>query len=321
MNVMSRNTCWLLLGLLAGCADTFAPANQVTSVRLLATSADLPYARPGETVTLRSLAVDGRRDKPRPLQVSYLPTICANPDDDDTSACFPAMAAGLPMHANLDASFARGDTVSFKVPADLIATHAPPRGGPPYGVAYAFVVACAGHIERIEPDPQYPTKPPLGCFDEAGRRLGRDDFVFGFARVYAFDELRNSNPTFESLTLDQAVVDETRGIEIGRCTAGEDAACPKSYLDVNLAAASQEPDPASSAPGLEYREQVWMSYFVTGGKMESDLSILYDSRDGKIASTRNALTTRSEPGDFTLYAILRDNRGGVSWKTYPLRIR
>jgi len=311
----------LVLGLASACGDDFAPANQISGVRILATRADLPYARPGEQVTLTTLALDGRSDRSRPMRVAYLKTPCTNPSDDDPTACYARIAASFPLGSNLDASLAATDTFSFTMPADAITTHAPARGGDGYGVAYVFVVACAGHVERVETRGSYPGEPPLGCFDAGGRRLGREDFVFAFARVYAYADLRNDNPSIGALTLDGVTVDERVGMVRDRCTANADQDCAKSYLDVITDFHVQEEDPAASTPGLTFREQVWVSYFLTGGRLEDDISILYDSRDGKIPKSRNALTTRSPGGRYLLYAVLHDNRGGASWKSYSLEIR
>lgn len=309
------------LSIVSACGEELPPANQLTGVRILATRADLPYARPGETVTLTTLAVDARADRTRPMRVSYFPTLCLNPPEDDPVYCFPALRTGLAPRSNVDARFTAGDSLSFVVPADVIATHSPPRGGPEYGVGYAFVVACAGHLEVLPESASYPTAQPFGCFDDAGVQLGKEDFVFAYARVYAFNELRNTNPALDGITLDGTAVDEKVGVELARCTAGKDDSCTKAYLDALAAPATQELDPTASTPQLAFREQVWISYFVTAGKMESDLSVIYDAREGKLPKTRNALTTRAASGDYLLYAILRDSRGGVAWKTYPFKIR
>ena len=255
------------------------------------------------------------------MRVAYLKTPCTNPDDDDPTACYAGLAASLPLGIDLDASLAATDTFSFTMAADAITTHAPARGGEGYGVAYVFVVACAGHVERVETRASYPGEPPLGCFDAGGRRLGREDFVFAFARVYAYADLRNDNPSIGSLTLDGVAVDERVGIVRDRCTASSDSDCAKSYLDVITDPQVQEQDPAASTPGLTFREQVWVSYFLTGGRMEDDVSVLYDSRDGKVPNSRDALTTRSASGRYLLHAVLHDSRGGVSWKSYPLEVR
>jgi len=303
----------------SACSDDLAPANQLAGIRILATRAEPAYARPGETVTLETLAVDARPARPEPMRISYVPAVCFNPEADDPTSCYPALRSAFPAHTNLDAQLAAGATFAVTLPDDVIASAAPARTGPPRGIGFVFVVACGGHVERLEPDPGYPTRSPLGCFDGDGNPLGKDDVVFGFARIYAFTELRNANPAIDALTYEGAVIDPA-GFELERCTAGNDDDCTKTYLDAQVPAAAQEPDPAATTSARAYHEQVWVSYYVTGGKLEHDLSILYDSVTGKVADSKDGITAASPPGDYTLYAILRDNRGGVSWKTVPFKI-
>jgi len=319
-----RNTFALLAATVAvsGCSDDLAPANQLSGVRILATSVDIPYARPGETVTLETLAVDARADRPEPMRISYLPTVCFNPEADDPTSCYAALIAAFPARSNLDAELVAGERFTVRLPDDVIATAAPAKSGPPRGIGFAFVLACAGHVERLEPDApdvQYPTRPPFGCFDGAGTQLGKDDFVFGFVRLYAFTDLRNDNPAIDALSYQGEVVGPT-GFSIAHCAEADFDECPKTYLDTRALDSAQEPDPAATTPARTYREQVWVSYYVTGGKMEDDLTVLYDSVNGKLPDSKDGITAASPVGDYTLYAVLRDNRGGVSWKIVPFKI-
>src|SRR6185369_13336550 len=97
---------------LSACSDDLAPANQLSGIRILATRAEPAYARPGETVMLETLAVDARPDRPEPMRISYVPTVCLNPQPDDPTSCYPALRAAFPAHTDLDAQLAAGDTRS-----------------------------------------------------------------------------------------------------------------------------------------------------------------------------------------------------------------
>jgi hypothetical protein len=316
-----RTTFALLAAAIAvpGCSDDLAPANQLSGVRILATSVDIPYARPGETVTLETLAVDARADKPAPMRISYVPAVCFNPAADDPTNCYAALIAAFPARSNLDAELVAGERFTVRLPDDIIATAAPAKSGPPRGIGFAFVMACAGHVERLESDAQYPTRPPFGCFDGADNQLGKDDFVFGFVRLYAFTDLRNDNPAIDALSYQGEVVGST-GFSIAHCAETDFDECPKTYLDTRALDSAQEPDPAATTSARTYREQIWVSYYVTGGKMEADLTVLYDSVNGKLTDSKAGITAASPVGDYTLYAVLRDNRGGVSWKIVPFKI-
>src|SRR5207237_754898 len=65
--------------LAAGCSD-FDPASKVYGVRILGAKADAPYARPGQEVHLDLLAVDGRADKPKPMQIAWIAAPCVDPE-------------------------------------------------------------------------------------------------------------------------------------------------------------------------------------------------------------------------------------------------
>jgi hypothetical protein len=64
-------------------------------VRILASSANPPYARPGEAVRIDVLAYDGRDAVDRsasPMQVYWFPVVCENPTLDEYYACFNQFA-------------------------------------------------------------------------------------------------------------------------------------------------------------------------------------------------------------------------------------
>jgi hypothetical protein len=80
-----------------GPAD-FDPSTKLNSVRILASriNDDKAYAKPGDSVEVEVLAFDGRAQKPRPMQIYWIPFPCVNPSGDLYYACFadPASAAG-----------------------------------------------------------------------------------------------------------------------------------------------------------------------------------------------------------------------------------
>jgi hypothetical protein len=100
-----------------------------------------------------------------------------------------------------------------------------------------------------------------------------------------------------------------------------DGDCPSVRLGVRLPANSQENDIAASSSGIPVKEEVTAHYFVTGGRMKSDFSVVYDARTGLIPGDDNGLRVPKLAGDYTLYAVVRDNRGGVSWTSVPFRAR
>jgi hypothetical protein len=64
-------------------------------VRILASSADPPYAAPGQPVRVDVLAYDGRSEADRsssPMHVYWFPIVCENPTLDEYYACFAQFA-------------------------------------------------------------------------------------------------------------------------------------------------------------------------------------------------------------------------------------
>jgi hypothetical protein len=190
------------------------------------------------------------------------------------------------------------------------------------------VIACAGHIERIEYRSASAFTPPFGCFDEQGQLLSKDDYVFAHARILAYADLRNANPVLDVVTVNGKALDQS-GFSLSRCFESDERNCTKSKVDAQIAASAQELDfangPAGSGSNVRerVREQLWVSYFVTSGKMESDLSVIYDAQDGKLPKTENGLFVKegAGAGAGTLYAVAHDNRGGVSWRQFPFTIQ
>jgi len=311
----------------AACSGgNFDPPSLVESVRILATQADLPYAQPGETVTLRMLAVDGRADTSRPMQLYWLPAVCEDPPGDLYYACYAGFARAFAPGVDLGPQLSAGAALSFTMPADAITARAPRPGdgGDPFGIVYAFAIACAGHVEYVPVDPatQSPASNPFGCFDDARNALGADDFVFAFTRVYAFADRRNANPVIDHLTFGGTPVDPAAGITVPHCTASQQSDCPTTDLDTVVPDSSQEPNPADvDAAGHVAGEVIWVDYYATAGRVKTDAPLLFDAHTGRVSGSGDPFEAPLAAGDQTLWAVVHDDRGGASWVTVPMHVQ
>jgi hypothetical protein len=318
-------TTILWVGLAAGCSGDLPPANVVGTVRVLATQADQPYAMPGESVTLRVLAVDGRADRLKPMRVFWLPAVCTNPAGDDYFGCYPSMAGRFAPGVDLSNALVEGDQFTFTMPADAIATAVPHPGAPdPYGIAWAFVLACAGRVEYVPVDTrtQSPLTTPFGCYDDSNAALGPADFVFAFTRVYAFAGRRNANPVIDWVTFGGAKVDPAVGVAVGHCTDSDETHCPKTNVDTFVPDSSWELDPGSLDPsGGPGHEGIWVDYYATGGQFDDDSVVLFDAHSGRASSTGDGYAAPQTAGPQTLWAVVHDTRGGTSWVSVPLNAR
>jgi hypothetical protein len=325
---MKRNAIRLLAAVAAAtgaCGSSLPQANLVDSVRILGTSADKPYAMPGETVTLNVLAVDGRADRSRAMQVFWLPRVCMNPRGDDYFACYPSFASQFPPGVDLSGALVSGGQFVFTMPVDAISA-APARPGSPdpYGIAFAFVIACAGHVEYLPVDTtaQGAGTTPFGCFDDRHVSLGPDQFVFAFARVYAFTDKRNANPVIDHLTFGGAPVDPTAGITLDHCTASDETKCATTDVDTVVPDSSWEVDPGSFDPsGGPAHEGIWVDYYATAGRFSNDSVVLFDAHSGRVSPTTDGYAAPLSTGAQTLWAVVHDTRGGASWVSIPLNAK
>jgi hypothetical protein len=311
-------------GLSVACADDFQPSSKVESVRILATRADKPYAKPGDTVLLDLLAADGRSDQSRPMALSWLPAPCINPPDGSYYNCYREFASAFPTGVDLTASLVSGPTASYDIPAGVIDESSTLQTGVPFANVFVFSMACAGHVQYVGQRTSSPLAVPFACFDEAGSELGPDDFVFGFARIFVFADRTNTNPEIEGLLFAGEAVDPAVGITIDHCPTVNDAdsSCSTTPLDVVVPASSQESDPSFvDASGNVRAEGIWVNYYLTGGEVENDLQFLYDATTGRVPDSDDALSGPELAGEQTLWAVIHDSRGGVNWTSTTIHAR
>jgi hypothetical protein len=323
MKVPGSRGVLVLLGLGAmpiGCESSFAPASSLTAVRILAARTDAPYAPPGANVTAEVLAYDGRLDpKGRVMRLYWLVEPCLSPKDDSVGDCYARFQGAYPKDVDLGTRVVEGATAVFRVPEDAL-SKAPPRpSSVPFASMFLFTAACAGRLRMVGTREGYPDEVPFACFDEAGNRLGAEDFVFGFARSFVYEDRKNANPEAEYVSLDGTKLSSTSTAVIERCTAVKVEQCPAHTLEVYVPDAASEVDPGSViGKGAPDREQVWATFYANRSKIENEAIVLFDATKGRLVGGKNELRAPSETGDFDLFVVTRDSRSGVSWKSFKL---
>jgi len=69
---------------------------------------------------------------------------------------------------------------------------------------------------------------------------------------------------------------------------------------------------------VDQQESLHLSWFVTGGTFQHDRTGV---AAGEVAvSTSNQWTAPAQPGDYFLWLVLRDSRGGTDYKSYRIRV-
>lgn len=319
--------------MLLGCGAEFDPPSELKTLRVLAAQKSAPYAKPGEDVEMRMLWHDGSPKAPRPVEVAWFAG-CYNPPGDLYAGCFQQFAeAGPPSGPGLPPGIqvGFGDRFTFTMPADVISSRPPPSDPKtaPYGLAYLFFAACAGHLDQ---PPEGSEGFPVACYGPGGELLGADDFVAGYSAVYAYESYRNENAIVTGFRVEGQ---DTAGSCIGdacldtppsptldcasvpcvdACSddGGED--CPDIGIQPLVDPASAELDQISlDAYGKSYGEQMWIRYYVTAGSVKSDVRLLNDAQKGWNADYGTAFRAPSKPGPVSIWAVVHDNRGGVGW--------
>jgi hypothetical protein len=270
-------------------------------------------------VQLQVLAYDGRTVQTQPMTVAWFPEACFDPIADIYYACYPELAAalaGLGVQPGQDVTslLTPGMNFSFQMPSDVITNHMTTLTSDPYGVALPFVMACGGSIRYTGVSTENLSANPFGCFDSNGNALDANSFVLAYAMVYAFNDRTNANPVISNLTANGNPVDPVAGITVSVCTESDTDKCPTTPIDTVVPPSSQELDPGSlDAMGNPLKEEIWVDYYATGGSLSDGTVILYDPTLGALQSSPTDFTAPQAPAELILWAVVHDNRGGVSW--------
>jgi hypothetical protein len=310
--------------------DPYPNKSMVSSVRILAVRADLPYAHPGETVKIEALVADGRTNTTVPMRVSWFPVPCINPPGGQYYDCYPALEAAFPLGVDLGPQLTEGATTSLVIPNDALANVAPEpgRSNEPIVTAYTFMFACAGHVERIPRTGRLAENAaPFGCFDANGKELPAEEGVFGFTRVSITATSRNAIPTIKSLVLRGRPIDPAVGVSIPHCERDiyetiTDEDCNPLGMAIVFDDADAEIDLDNvDADGKPGRETIYSDWYVTFGRFRQDRRIERDPFKGRPEIPDVLYEPTRSTGKGTLWAVLHDNRGGTSWISIPLEIR
>ncbi len=305
--------------------------SEVKSVRILATKADLPYAHPGETVSLEALVWDGREKPTLPMHFYWLPVPCTNPPGGQYFDCYPELEAAFPTPGiDLSSQLVEGTSYQITIPPTALdrVVLAPGRSGEPLGTAWQFMIVCAGHVERKVRSAAYQeNQAPFGCFGPDRKELPIEEGYFGFMRVTISKTSRNAHPKIGSLVQRGARVNPGDTVWFEHCQ--KDAVetfthgnCDTIGMDVAYSDADAEIDPTNlDAKGNLARETIYTDWFVTLGRFPESRRIERDPFEGRPPVPNILYEPPRSPGRGTMWAVLHDNRGGTDWASVSVEIR
>lgn len=300
-----------------GCEEDFDPSSSLKTMRVLAVRADNPYPKPGTRVKLEMLWHDGKAsaDQPRKVQILWIGG-CFDPQGDLYYACYPQFASffgpgGAPSPDGLK-YLGQGDSFELDIPADIISRRPVREDVEPYGVSFVFFLACAGTIKPL-PEPSE-NGLPLGCYDDKGNLLGEQDFVPGYLSLYSYENRSNANPILKGFAIkgeSYAEGDDIPDTHIPGCREGD---CPDSTVKAIIDPASAELDPGAVDPdGNQLREQMWVDYYTSAGKLSKAARLVNDALKGWNEDNGVSISPPDPGTTFFVYTVVHDNRGGIAW--------
>ena len=282
-----------------GCGSDFDPGSRVQGLRILATRVDKPFAAPGETVTFEALAVD-----PSGEAVPVTWGACARPASPSALGCVQALPKG--------AALSEGSSYALAVPGDALA------GVPDFARSAVFFgavqVACPGRVSsEVGPEGL-----PIRCADAAGAALPLGGYELAVKRVYVRAKDRNANPTIERVLWDGAAWPEAEVKSMSACasaTTNRFDKCEGEAHTLALSPTEGAVERGTDERGSPFEEKLLAQYYATEGLFE------YEAKDGLKSDTRFRARSGAAGKTVTLWFVLRDDRGGVSWTSRKVAVR
>jgi hypothetical protein len=334
-----------------GCSEPSDHPSSVNTLRVLAVRSETPFTKPGTSADLSMLAFDGsprarRADGTRRATSTLWMSGCINPPGDAYAGCMPYLHSvvdqfdtdrlpdgTVPANAPPGA-IGWGSSIAVSMPGDVSASRpVAPGVAHPYGLQMVFFAYCGGILVRLDTDV---TRFPLGCVDaDTGAPLGRDDFDFGFYPLFSYETVDNLNPVLNAARFDgvdaaapvacSKDVPCATGYHCGsqnvcipvvmRCTQAKVDDCESHPFAVDVARSSVEPAVVAHLPDADAPpETLWVSYYASAGSFERDARVINDPHTGWNDDTAGKWRADTDVSqEVQLWAVVRDNRDGVTW--------
>jgi hypothetical protein len=309
MNRFSVSALAALPLLLLGCEEQLEPGSKIDSFRVLAEQADLPYAHPGETVQLSSLAHD-----PEGRTVTWAWASCVNPVGSNLEGCLAKIAENPDPESAVFALGPDQNAPQLAIPQDVISSlPRDARGGASVGVVS---VACPGDLSMGSG----PGGLPFVCRETGtGRDMALDEFTVGLKRITVRETDRNQNPVIGGVTFDGAdwPEDEIKQVS-GTCDTDDwtyDTCSDSAKHDLVVQLPSGTVEKGTDELGKGFSEQVVVQYYATEGIFENEVKIAAETENGWVARKQAAGQL------LTFWFVARDDRGGVSWTSRQVQVQ
>ena len=298
----------------AGCAEPMESVSEITKLRMMAIQADPPEIRPGEGTTLRALYAD---PEGKGREISFLWLTCPSaltPSSEITAdVCNPPLGLGMGTSGN------GGDVHTVPPVAEDILDDL--KEDEQYKTATTIVSMCAGG-----------ELPDLSTFDEDSDiteildnvcKGGEGVIAFKTFRISTADDSnRNTNPELTDVYFDGKHLTEIDDEADNSTSPGVIFECKTTSACLEGAEIEAEMTESSfqTYDKIEFDDIVtgdeapYISWFTTGGE-------LGDTHSRTVAPPGPFKNTWSPPldgGNFILWVVAHDLRGGTSWKKFAI---
>ena len=295
------------------CGNDFDPSSRVNTLRVLAVEADLPYAHPGETVSLKALSHD-----PEGRSLSWGWAVCENPEDQSTLGCVEALRQRA-RHGE-DVRLTTGESLdAFSVTVQSDALTRSPKPLPGRALVGVIAVACPGTLDdRVEKEVTPVDPLPFVCRNERGDRFSTFDYVVGMKRVFVREDDRNANPEIARVTFDGKDWPETLVPDVAACdkqTNKIDDCAEKLRHAIRVEPTKESVESGTDETGEPFEEQLVVQYYADDGTFEDDVRV------ASSPETKWVATPSTRGKELQLWLVLRDDRGGVTWAERRVQVR
>ena len=312
-----RNDNWfrglLLAGALAqtACGSDFDPGSRVTDFRLMAVQADAPFAAPGEQVHVKALY---HEPFGRPVSLTWM--TCRTPADISPLGCLDKIAQDSAASGQPPATQEGIDLAEIDVTIPADALDDVPDDGIGNAIIGVVTVACPGTLTMITPTST--GQLPFRCI-EAGTNeaLPFERFAVSMKRIFLRRSDRNENPGIDQVTWNGEPWLDTDVKSVRPCSNDTNTLDDCEGGDrprVSVALTPGFVESGTDELGHEFEEQVIVQYYATEGTFE------FDVRTGESPENRWVARKRAAGQLQTLWFVVRDNRGGVSWTTRQVQV-
>lgn len=315
------DTLLLALAAIPACQPTLSDdPSRVTGPRVIAVRAEPPEAKPGEAVVLRALTTDGTSTTSAPLAFDFCAARPALAEPTAISAACIENAPGARARIGIGVD-ARGampdDACRLFGPERPLGKPGEPAGRPadPDGTGGFYQPGIVSNPALgIEADALFDVRVrcnPSGATQAAVAELER--------RYRA-----NTNPTFESFTV------ERNGIASTPADGTEVVVAPGERVSLRAtwpSCPNEEPcggaerfvayDPAARIVTAR-RESIRASWLATNGELAA--ARVGRAEDDEARDLETTWTAPSSASIATIWVVLRDSRGGTSWRSVIARV-